>query len=74
MARHRVILDCDPGAYLIEPELSSGLDAHVAVECESAQGRGQTIARVRERHLAGHTPNCRVITRVEADRLFDLLG
>lgn len=60
-------------ASLIDGGLFGGVDAHVAVECESAQTRGQTIVRVRERHLAGHTPNCRVITRVDADRLFDLL-
>jgi len=61
-------------AHLIDPELFSGVDAHVSVECESALTRGQTIARVRERHLAGRAPNCRVITTVDAGRLFGLLG
>ena len=60
-------------AHLIDGGLFGGVDAHVAVECESVQTRGQTIVRVRERHLAGHTPNCRVVTRVDADRLFALL-
>ncbi len=60
-------------ASLIDPALFGGVDAHVAVECESPRTLGQTIVRARERHLAGYPPNCHVVTRVEADRLFELL-
>jgi inosine-uridine nucleoside N-ribohydrolase len=60
-------------AYLIDPGLFGGVDAHVAVECESPRTLGQTVARTKERHLAGDAPNCHVVTHVEADRFFDLL-
>jgi purine nucleosidase len=61
-------------ANLIDPGLFGGVDGHVAVECDSPRTRGQTVVRVKDRHLAGDSPNCHVVTRVEADRLFDLLA
>jgi purine nucleosidase len=60
-------------ASLIDPGLFGGVDAQVAVECESPLARGQTVVRAGE-HLAGHAPNCHVVTRVEADRFFALLA
>jgi len=60
-------------AHLIDPGLFGGVDAHVAVECESPLTRGQTVVRAGEQHLASDPPNCHVVTRVEADRLFELL-
>jgi purine nucleosidase len=61
-------------ASLIDPGLFGGVDAHVAVECESPRTLGQTVVRTKERHLAGDSPNCHVVTRIEADRLFALLA
>jgi purine nucleosidase len=59
---------------LIAPGLFDGVDAHVAVECESPLTRGQTVAAVSERQRAGRPPNCRVITKVDGDGLFGLLA
>ena len=59
---------------LIAPELFGGVDAHVAVECESPLTRGQTVAAVGKRQRAGRDANCRVITQVDGDRLFALLA
>ncbi len=60
-------------AYLIAPELFSGVDAHVQVECASPATAGQSIARVREKHLEGHRPNAQVITEADAEGFFALL-
>jgi purine nucleosidase len=61
-------------AYLIDPSLFSGVDAWVEVECAAPLARGQSIAAVKERHMAGRTPNCRVMTALDHGRLFDLLA
>jgi purine nucleosidase len=60
-------------AHLIDPSLFSGVDAWVEVECASPLARGQSIAAVKARHLAGRTPNCRVMTALDHERLFALL-
>jgi purine nucleosidase len=59
---------------LIAPALFDGIEAHVAVECESPLTRGQTVAAVSERQRAGRPANCRVITRVDGNGLFGLLA
>jgi purine nucleosidase len=64
---------CVIGA-LIAPALFDGVEAHVAVECESPLTRGQTVAAVSARQRAGRAANCRVITQVAGDRLFALLA
>ena len=61
-------------AHLIDPTLFLGVDSHVEVECESRLTRGQTVAAVRDKHLRGRAPNCRVMTDVAADRLSALLA
>jgi purine nucleosidase len=61
-------------AYLIDPSLFSGVDAWVEVECAAPLARGQSIAAVKERHMAGRKPNCRVMTALDHGRLFDLLA
>jgi purine nucleosidase len=60
-------------AHLIDPSLFEGVDAWVEVECAAALTRGQSVAAVKERHRGGRAPNCRVITTLDADRLFALL-
>jgi purine nucleosidase len=60
-------------AHLIDPSLFEGVDAWVEVECAAVLTRGQSIAAVKERHRDGRTPNCRVITTLDRDRLFALL-
>ncbi len=60
-------------AHLIDPSLFGGVDARVEVECAAPLARGQSIAAVKERHRGGRSPNCRVITRLDNDRLFALL-
>jgi purine nucleosidase len=64
---------CVIGA-LVAPELFDGVEAHVAVECESSLTRGQTVAAVSERQRAGRPTNCRVITKIDGDALFALLA
>lgn len=61
-------------AHLIDPTLFDGVDALVNVECASALTMGQSVAARTERNLAGRSPNCRVTTSVDAERLFSLLA
>jgi purine nucleosidase len=60
-------------AYLLQPELFGGVEAHVSVICDPPELHGQSLAAVSERHLAGRAPNCRVITDVDRDGLEALL-
>jgi purine nucleosidase len=60
-------------AHLIDPSLFEGVDARVEVECAAPLTRGQSIAAVKERHLAGRMANCRVITALDHARLFTML-
>lgn len=60
-------------AHLIDPSLFDGVDARVSVDCTSAIGLGRTVAAVSERHREGRAANCRVMTRVDPQRLFSLL-
>jgi purine nucleosidase len=61
-------------AHLIDSTLFRGVDALVAVECCSPLTVGQSVAARTPRNLAGRAPNCRVITDVDSDRLFELLA
>jgi inosine-uridine nucleoside N-ribohydrolase len=61
-------------AHLIDPTLFGGVDALVTVECASPLTMGQSVAARTARNLAGRMPNCRVITEVASDRLFELLA
>lgn len=60
-------------AYLVAPEMFSGVDAFCEVEVQSDLTIGQSVASVSRRQLAGRDPNCLVITDVDSDKLFDLL-
>lgn len=60
-------------AYLIEPEIFSGVEGFVEVDCVSTLAIGQSVVSVTERELAGRAPNCLVMTEVDHDRLFSLL-
>ncbi|WP_439622641.1 nucleoside hydrolase [Shinella sp.] len=60
-------------AYLIEPEIFSGVEGFVEVDVQSDLAMGQSIVSVSQRELAGRTPNCLVMTDVDHDRLFALL-
>ena len=52
---------------------TEGVDAWVEVETAAPLARGQSIAAISERHRAGRAPNARVITGLDAPRLFALL-
>ncbi|MBP1872172.1 purine nucleosidase [Ensifer adhaerens] len=60
-------------AYLIEPEIFSGVEGFVEVDCNSPLAIGQSVVSVTPRELAGRAPNCLVMTEVDHDRLFALL-
>lgn len=60
-------------AYLIEPEIFTGIDGFVEVDCVSPLAIGQSVVSVTKRELAGRAPNCLIMTEVNADRLFELL-
>jgi purine nucleosidase len=60
-------------AYLIKPELFSGVEAFCEVEVQSQLTMGQSVAAVSKRDLAGRNPNCLLMTDCDADGLFGLL-
>jgi purine nucleosidase len=60
-------------AYLVEPDLFSGIAAFCEVEVQSQLTIGQSIAAVSEQDLAGRVPNCLVMTACDSDGLFGLL-
>lgn len=60
-------------AYLVKPELFSGVEAFCEVQVQSPLTIGQTIAAVSKRDLAGRDPNCLLMTDCDSDGLFGLL-
>lgn len=60
-------------AYLIEPEIFSGVEGFVEVDCSSPLAIGQSVVSITKRELAGRAPNCLVMTEVDHDRLFGLI-
>lgn len=60
-------------AYLIKPELFSGIEAFCEVEVQSQLAVGRSVAAVSKRDLAGRDPNCLVMTDCDSDGLFGLL-
>lgn len=60
-------------AYLIEPEIFSGVEGFVEVDCSSPLAIGQSVVSITKRELAGRAPNCLVMTEVDHDRLFALI-
>jgi len=61
-------------AWLLAPELFSGVDAFIEVDCLPGANYGRTVASISERHLAGRKPNCKVITAADCDGFFALLA
>ena len=60
-------------AYLVKPELFSGIEAFCEVEVQSQLTIGRSVAAVSKRDLAGRDPNCLVITGCDPEGLFGLL-
>lgn len=65
----------DPAAiaWMLKPEIFDTVQAHVSIYTDSGSAAGQVVAAVSDRHLAGRTPNCTVVTDVDAEafrRLF----
>ena len=60
-------------AFLIDPSLFDGTDARLSVDCSSTLTIGRTVAAVSESHRRGEPATCRVMTRVDDERLFRLL-
>jgi purine nucleosidase len=61
-------------AWALEPELFSGIDAFIEIDCLPGVNYGRTVASTSERHLAGRKPNCKVVTAADCDGLFALLA
>lgn len=59
-------------AHLLQPALFSGKDCHVAVETESDLTLGQTV--VDWWGVTGQPATCRVVTDIDADGYFALIG
>lgn len=65
----------DPAAiaWMLAPEIFKTVRGHVAICTDSGPAAGQVVASVSERHLAGRSPNCTIVTIVDAEafgRLF----
>ena len=60
-------------AYLVKPELFSGVEAFCEVEIQSQLTIGQSVVAVSKRELAGRDPNCLLMTECDADGMFGLL-
>lgn len=60
-------------AFLLQPDLFGGVDAHLSVDCTSSLSCGRTVAAVSDQHRKGRPATCTVITEVEAEKLFRLL-
>lgn len=58
-------------AHLLQPDLFSGKDCHVAVETESALTMGQTVTDWWG--VTGRTPNCRVVTGIDSEGYYALI-
>ena len=61
-------------AWLLVPELFSGVDAFLEIDSSPGVNYGRTIAATSDRHLADRKPNCRVITEADCDGVFALLS
>lgn len=65
----------DPAAiaWMLWPDMFETVTGHVSICTDSSPAAGQVVAAVSERHLAGRTPNCTIVTGVDAaafQRLF----
>ncbi|MGF9566186.1 nucleoside hydrolase [Neorhizobium sp. JUb45] len=59
----------DPAAiaWMLKPEMFDTKQAHVSISTDSGPAAGQVIAAVSERHLDGRSPNCAIVTGVDAE-------
>lgn len=60
-------------AYLVKPELFSGVKAFCEVDVRSGSAIGRSLVAVSERDLAGREPNCLLMTHCDVDGLYGLL-
>lgn len=58
----------DPAAiaWMLKPDIFKTVPAHVSIYTDSGAAAGQVIAATSERHLAGRSPNCTIVTHVDA--------
>lgn len=58
----------DPSAiaWMLAPEIFKSVAGHVSICTDSGPALGQVVAAVSERHLAGRSPNCTIVTGVDA--------
>jgi purine nucleosidase len=58
----------DPAAiaWMLKPAMFQTMQAHVSICTDNGPAAGQVIAAVSERHLAGRSPNCVIVTGVDA--------
>ncbi|MDL2409591.1 nucleoside hydrolase [Rhizobium calliandrae] len=61
-------------AWLLRPELFTGIEAFLEIDSSPGINQGRTVACVGERHLAGTEPNCWIITGADCDGIFALLS
>lgn len=57
----------DPSAiaWMLAPEIFQAVAGHVSICTDSGPAAGQVVAAVSERHLAGRSPNCNIVTGVD---------
>lgn len=60
-------------AYLVKPDLFSGIEAFCDVEVRSDLAIGRSLVGLSEQDLVGRDPNCLLMTHCDADGLFGLL-
>lgn len=60
-------------AWLIDPSLFSGVNAHVDVDYAAGPDYGRSVARLAEPRPEGESANCLVIDKADTARIFDLL-
>lgn len=61
-------------AHLLRPDLFTGIEGLVQVDCASVLDYGRTVAAISERHRDGRPPNCQIMTQGNRDGLLDLLA
>ncbi|SMD05980.1 nucleoside hydrolase [Primorskyibacter flagellatus] len=61
-------------AWLADPDLFELIEAHVEISLADGVASGQSVTRVRDRHLEGRKPNCRVAVDVDNAALERMLS
>ncbi len=60
-------------AELIDPTIFTRQSGHVRITTSHGAAGGQSVARVKPRHMEGYEPNCEIVTAVESAKLEDML-